>query len=311
MRRRKTTRVFWRIALGLLAAFALVAGTSIGYIYSKSETSQRIMSVWRTGRWKPASAFPNKSDIIVLFLGKDVNYDRNGRVIENNARTDTILLAHLDFAERTADILSIPRDTMVHIPGYRNKRKINSAHAYGGPELAKRTVDNYLGVQTDEYIVLDYQSFAQVIDLLGGVELRVNKQMDYDDNWGNLHIHLEPGTQVLNGQEALGFVRFRKSNDGHNDSDLDRIERQHQLLMAAKSKILSVNTFFRLPDVFDTVRGGTISSMDDAQLMCIAMFIRSLPREAVKTATLSASDGNVYASVCESEARRIVNEVFY
>lgn len=311
IKKRSKAKLIWRISSSLLLALALVAGTAIGYLYSRSETIQRIVHVLRNGGWKPANAFPGKSEVTMLFMGRDVDRDHHGQIIKTNARTDTILLAHLDFANRTANILSIPRDTLVRIPGYRGKHKINAAHAYGGPDLLKQTIEEFLGVMPDQYVAVDYKSFEKAIDMIGGLQVNVDKQMDYDDNWGGLHIHLKPGTQLLNGEQALGFVRFRKSNDGHGDSDIERIARQQQFLMAAKNKIVSTSTFFKLPDIIDTVRGGVNSSMDDAQLMCIAMFIRSLPTDSIKTAILPGTAGRIYVSADDNQARRLVSKMFY
>lgn len=282
----------------------------VGYVYYKSPTVRRMVCDYRCGMWNPEKAFPGKDEITLLFLGKDVDLDRKARVVKTNARTDTILVAHLDFVGRTANILSIPRDTLVRIPGYRGKHKINAAHAYGGPELTAETIEDFLSIHADDYIVVDYKSFERAIDLIGGLQINVAKQMDYDDNWGGLHIHLEPGNQQLSGEQALGFVRFRKSNDGHGDTDQERIARQHQFLMATKDKVVSASIFFKLPDIIETVRSGVNSSMTDAQMMAVTKFIKSLPRESIRTAILPGTDGKVCVKADEDAACTVVDEMF-
>jgi LCP family protein required for cell wall assembly len=291
--------------------FGLLLGTGLGYIYFGSNTIQQMVRDYRQGRWNPEKAFPSKDDITVLFLGKDVDRDHRGRIVDTNARTDTILLAHLNFTNKTASILSIPRDTRVHIPGYRGRHKINAAHAYGGPELTMQTIDEFLGIRADQYVVVDYGTFEKAIDLIGGLRINVAKQMDYDDNWGNLHIHLKPGLQKLDGNQALGYVRFRKSNDGHGDTDYDRIARQQQFLLATKEKMMSTSTFLNLPNIIDTVHSGVNSSMSDAQLMTIAKFIRSLPSSSIRTATLPGTEGRVYVATDDNAVRRLIQEMFY
>ncbi|MEN6521425.1 MAG: LCP family protein [Armatimonadota bacterium] len=278
-------------------------------MYFGSQTVRQIVHDWRTGMWQPDKSFPGKDNITLLFLGKDVDLDNHARVLKTNGRTDTILLVRLDFKDQTANILSIPRDTRVRIPGYRGKHKINAAHAFGGPELCMETIENFLDIKPEEYIVVDYKSFEKAIDALGGLQVAVDKQMDYDDNWGNLHIHLKPGTQVLDGREALGFVRFRKSNDGHSVTDQQRIARQHQFLMAAKGKIMSKSVFLHLPELIDTLRSGVNSSMSDAQLMTVAKFIKTLPKESIRTAILPNND-SVYVTAKDSDARKLVNQMF-
>lgn len=310
VRRRRKTSWIWRLSLSLFLVFVLAAGTGIGYMYFGSATVRQMVHDWHTGMWDHDQAFPGRDGITVMLLGRDIDLDNRAQRVDTNGRTDTILLAHFDFAANAANILSIPRDTLVRIPGYRGRRKINAAHAFGGPELVAATVDNFLGVRPDAYVVVDYDSFEKAVDQLGGLQVTVAKEMNYDDNWGNLHIHLKPGTQMLDGEEALGFVRYRKSNDGKADNDQDRIERQQQLLMATKRKMISASTFFKLPEVIDTIRGGVNSSMTDAQMMAIAKFVRNLPPEAIQSATLPGSTGRVYVTADEAAARELVSRMF-
>lgn len=294
----------------MLMLAALVAGTGVGYVYFGSPTFRQVVHDYRRGMWNVDKAFPNQDELTFMVLGRDVDRDRQARVVKTNGRTDTILLVRIDFRERTANILSIPRDTKVRIPGYRGQHKINAAHAFGGPELTADTIERFLNIRPEEYVVVNYESFSKAIDMLGGLEVTVDKQMDYDDNWGDLHIHLRPGKQLLDGREALGFVRFRKSNDGNSDSDHERIARQQQFLMALRDKTMSSSTFLKLPDIIETVRGGVNSSMSDAQMMALVRFIRSLPAESIRTATLPGTEGRVYVTADEDAARELIDEMF-
>lgn len=310
VRRQRAARWFWRISLGLFLVLAFGIGAWVGRVYFGSPTVRRMVHDWRVGNWEPAKAFPGRDEVTVLVLGRDVDHDRKSRVLRTFGRSDTILLVRLDFAKRAASILSIPRDTMVRIPGYGGRHKINAAHAFGGPELAEETVEDFLDVHPEEYITVDYESFEKLVDQLGGLQVTVAKQMDYDDNWGGLHIHLRPGPQVLDGGQALGFARFRKSRDGYAETDEDRIERQHELVMAAKRKLISTSTFARLPEIIETIHGGVNSSMNDAQLMSIAQFMRSLPPDCIQMATLPGDPGRVYVTADENAARELVRKMF-
>ena len=167
----------------------------------------------------------------LMVIGHDCDYNDKDQVIKTQGRSDMLMEAHLDFDRKTVTLLSIPRDTRAAIPGH-GVSKINAAHFYGGPSLTEKTVEANFGVPSDKFIALDFQGFEKAIDLLGGVDLKVDRKMDYDDNWGHLHIHLKPGMQHLNGQQAMGFVRFR-----HADSDFVRIQRQQTLLAALKAKL--------------------------------------------------------------------------
>lgn len=292
-----------------ILGLVVTLGTGGGYLCIKSPVVRNMIHDRFAGDWKPAAAFPGQSEITVMLLGRDVDRDRHGNIVKTNGRTDTIMLARLDFANKTANILSIPRDTRVRIPGHRGRHRINAAHAYGGPELTAETIEGFLNIKPDQYVVISYDSFEKALDTIGGLDIKVIKQMDYDDNWGNLHIHLKPGQQRLGGKDALGYVRFRKSNDGVADTDQDRIARQQQFIFAAKQKMLATSTFFRLPDVISTIRTGVNSSMSDAQLMCMAQFLKGLPAEAIHTATLPSSSG-VYVTADDGEARDIVSKMF-
>ncbi|HOK53529.1 MAG TPA: LCP family protein, partial [Armatimonadota bacterium] len=165
--RRRTTRWIWRICFGMLMLAALVAGTGVGYVYFGSPTFRQVVHDYRRGMWNVDKAFPNQDELTFMVLGRDVDRDRQARVVKTNGRTDTILLVRIDFRERTANILSIPRDTKVRIPGYRGQHKINAAHAFGGPELTADTIERFLNIRPEEYVVVNYESFGKAIDMLG------------------------------------------------------------------------------------------------------------------------------------------------
>lgn len=309
-RRRNTARRILRFSLFICLILTLVTATIVGTTVFRSKTIQTAIRNGIDGSCKPENAFPGRDEITFLALGRDVDRDNHGNVLKTNGRTDAIMLIKLDFKQKTANILSIPRDTRVRIPGYRGRHKINAAHAYGGPELTIETVDDFLGVRADDYVAFNYNCFEQAIDKLGGLKVNVAKEMNYDDNWGNLHIHLKPGEQTLDGYKSMGFVRFRHSNDGIADTDQERIARQQQFLMAMKSKIVSPSAFFALPDIIETVRGGVNSSMKNNQLMAIASFVKSLPSESIHMVTLPSEEGRSYVRADEDEATKIVNEMF-
>jgi len=232
-------------------------------------------------------------------------------VVNTNGRTDTIILAHVNFRERVINLLSIPRDTKVRIPGYRGRHKINAANAYGGPELACATVEDLLAVRPDEFVLVDYDGFVKAIDDLGGVNVQVDKELNYDDNWGNLHIHLKPGLQRLNGYQAMGFVRFRQSNDGLGDSDVQRIARQQRFLAALKQEMMSPGNFMKLPRIIDSLRGHVKGTLSLDQMMALAYFAKNLPPERIRMTTLPSDEGRVYVSAREDETRELVRKLFY
>ncbi|MCX7598822.1 MAG: LCP family protein, partial [Armatimonadetes bacterium] len=124
----------------------------------------------------------------VLLVGSDTRPHDKGRA-------DTIMVLILNPRLRRAALVSIPRDLRVHIPGH-GVDKVNHSYAYGGPELTRRTAEQLLGFEIPLYVHCDFDTFVKAVDILGGVDIEVpdvegrGRGMNYDDNWGNLHIHL-------------------------------------------------------------------------------------------------------------------------
>lgn len=309
--KRRPTRWSRRLLFGSVAFTALVIGIAIGVFYFSSSTVRQTVHVIFHRGLAPERAFPGRDSVNILLLGRDVDRDNRGRVVDTNGRTDTMILAHISFSEQVVNLLSIPRDTRVRIPGYRGKHKINAAHAFGGPELACSTVESFLAVRPEDYVVIDYDGFIEAIDQLGGININVDKKLDYDDNWGGLHIHLNPGPQKLDGYRAMGYVRYRKSNDGRGDTDAERIARQHAFLAALRSKFISPQNFIKLPRIVDSVRGHVNGTLTMDQMMSLAYFVKTLPPERIRMETLPSDEGRVFVTARETETRSLVQELFY
>jgi LCP family protein required for cell wall assembly len=162
--------------------------------------------------------------------------------------------------------------------------KINAYHEVGGNELSKKAVEDLLGIRIDRVMALDFDAFQQMVDLVGGVEVFVDKKMDYDDNAGHLHIHLKPGRQIMNGYNAMCFVRMR-----HSDSDFMRSARQHEFIEAFK------NTIKQKPFLIQQVASkakealGGVLSMDE--LVVIAQFARTLSGDNMQMGLVPVVDG--------------------
>ena len=161
-------------------------------------------------------AFGARDALYVLCLGIDYNHDSKGILYTKYARSDSVFVVRIDKQANTLSVVSIPRDMRVEIPGHGHD-KINTAYSYkanGDLDLARKTVEQFLGVHIDHTVVIKPYAVEHVVDAFGGVDLDVERDMDYDDNWGNLHIHLKKGLQHLSGQQAVGYIRFRKDAEG-------------------------------------------------------------------------------------------------
>lgn len=263
-----------------------------------------------TGALSPSVSFPNRREVTFLVLGRDRDLDNRRRVLKTHGRSDLIMLVRADFEYRTITLLSIPRDTQVQIPGRSGTHKINAAHSYGGPRLTMRTVAALTGVRPEHVVRLDFDGFEKAIDALGGVEVTVDRDMDYDDNWGGLHIHLKKGRQRLNGEQAMGFVRFRHADRGPADTDLTRMKRQQALLQALREQAKNPLTLLRAPIACDRARPHLHSSLKIPQLFCLAYFARGVPPNNVRMLSLPvrSAGGDLYPKAMA--VRQLAREFF-
>lgn len=181
----------------------------------------------------------------ILLLGGDAR----GLSKNEPPRSDTLMVASLDPETKQAYLFSILRDTYTTIPGHYATR-INAALALGGPNLAMKTVGELLDLDIQYYVFVDFQAFIHLVDALGGIEYEVEKDMYYyDPTDPEYKIDLKQGLQVLDGDKALQYVRFRYDRMG----DYTRTERQRKLLAALAKKMTSINSLFSLPSTLNKI----------------------------------------------------------
>lgn len=164
--------------------------------------------------------------------------------------SDTIMLALVDPEPVNVYLISVPRDAYVDIPGH-GKGRINSAYPRGGAALLMETLENWLDIDLYAYVSINFQGFIDLVDLVDGIEVSVPREMHYDDPVDGTSIHLAKGVRLLDGKDMLGFVRFRKGNDGIHDSDYQRMERQQFALSLLADKLSSVRTLTRINRIME------------------------------------------------------------
>ncbi|WP_278725637.1 LCP family protein [Acidaminococcus intestini] len=191
---------------------------------------------------------PLSSRINVLLLGKDDGDSEDMNNPDAPKRTDSMMVVSFDPENKQIAIVGLPRDTRVTIPGRRGHDKINAAYAYGGTKRAVRTVEQLLQIPINYYMVVDWQGFIKVIDMLGGVDLYVDNNMDYEDPYANLKIHLKKGYQHLDGEKAGQYVRFRHDELG----DIGRVERQQKFMKALAGQFFTFTNMLKLPMIINT-----------------------------------------------------------
>jgi LCP family protein required for cell wall assembly len=184
-------------------------------------------------------------------------------------------------------VISIPRDTRVDIPG-KGTNKINAAHAFGGPLLAKKTVEGLLDIPIHYYVKVNLEGFEQIVDALGGIELVVEEDMKYWDPVQDLRIDLKasPEPQLLNGHDALGYVRYR----GDGGGDIGRIPRQQKFLRVLADKLLSMSAVWKIPELVSIFTKNVETDMDVLQIVQYAEKARKMNLEDLEIETLAGID---------------------
>lgn len=194
--------------------------------------------------------FPLTSPTNVLFLGSDqrpAGTKEPGANPGGPSRSDAILLWRVGAGKSAR--LSIPRDTIVDIPGH-GRHKINAAYALGGAALAIDTVEQFLGIPVHHLVEVDFENFPQLIDALGGIDVRTGRvcsEISGGARNGGWTLNLRRGTHRLDGEDALALARTRKNRCNPSEDDLTRARRQQQILSAIGARATSPSTFLRLP----------------------------------------------------------------
>jgi len=269
--------------LGMVGVFCVVMPAVAAWYFNtpKDKPLRTFVSAIADMWSSPDLVFAGRDSLNVVLIGIDVNRDRRGMPYTKNARSDTILVVHFDRLAHKVSAISIPRDTLATIP-HHYTTKINAAHALGGPELLLDTLSQSLGIAADYYIKVKFAGLEKAVDAVGGVDLYVEKDMDYDDNWGQLHIHLRKGFQHLDGAKAHQYARFRHDAMG----DIGRVARQQKLLKALARKILSPEVIPRIPRLIRVLQQNVETNLTTAQLLSLAAFMKSINPDTIETETL-------------------------
>ena len=240
----------------------------------------------QTGSGPAPLPWDGERPINVLVMGLDYRDWESGG---GAPRTDTMILLSLDPANRTAGMLSIPRDLWVKIPGFE-PNKINTAYRLGeiyrveggGAGLAMRAVQSLLGMNIDYYALIDFGAFERFIDEIGGVKLDAPTEIKVDPMGPKLPKVVQPGVQVLPGDLALAYARARGTEGG----DFDRAERQQQVIMGIRNRLLDRRTLpsliRRAPVLYSTIASGVRTNLTLFQVIRLAWLARQVPEENIQ-----------------------------
>jgi LCP family protein required for cell wall assembly len=235
--------------------------------------------------------------VTILLMGLDY---RDWSSEEGPPRTDSMMLVTLDPVSQTGGMLSIPRDLWVDIPAYGHGR-INTAYFLaerdrlpgGGPALAVKTVEKFLGVPIQYYVQIDFGAFIRMVDEIGGIEVDLDNHIWVDPigDVGRFNtVLLSPGKQVLNGELTLAYARARKTEGG----DFDRSRRQQEVALAIRDRILSLGMvptlITRAPNLYDELASGIHTNLSLDEMIGLALLAVRMPRENIKSGVIGPPD---------------------
>lgn len=243
-------------ALGaLLLLLLLAAGVSYWRVDRAVRDSNAKVPADVHQALKPATGGP----VNILFMGSD---KRPGE----NARADTLLVMRVDSSGKAIAQLSIPRDTLIDLPGY-GQSKINAAYAYGGPALQIKAVERLTGLPINHYVELQFDGFPAIVNDLGGVDINVPGTIDsrYPKGLQWTEVHFDPGMQHMDGDRALVYVRVRYSDD-----DFHRMARQQQFMQALQQKLASPMNIVRMPQIAPDIISHMVTDMSTGDLLSLA-----------------------------------------
>ncbi|MFJ2590028.1 LCP family protein [Streptomyces sp. NPDC087538] len=269
-------RHHWLRWTALGASFVVLVAAGVGWwLYRKLDGNIRTdtsaaAELKAYERERPASVVRDAENI--LLIGSDSRAGDNrkyGRDDGGSQRSDTTILLHLAADRKSVTAMSLPRDLMVWIPvchradGTATKKQFaqfNWAFEFGGTACTIRTVEKMTGVRIDHHMVVDFNGFKDIVDAVDGVEVCLKKPVDDAD----AHLKLPAGRQTLNGEQALGYVRARKSIG--NGSDTERMDRQQQFLGALVNKVQSDGVLLNPTRLYPVLDAATKALTTDAGL---------------------------------------------
>lgn len=271
--------LYLRVIIIVLSSIVVIGGLGAGsiflYINSINKTINSINTSEVENMLAPIES--PQEPVTILILGLDTRDTLNDR-----GRADIIMMLYLDPEEITGSLLSIPRDTLVDIPGH-GEDKINAAYAYGGEELMIKTINSFLGAEINHYVTMDFEGFIQLIDALEGVDINIERPLVDPKSGANF----SAGNHHMTGEQALSYTRSRSTELG----DIGRIQRQQQLFKELLKQKLDVRYLSSVPYYFNILMDNTRTDLDVLTILSYSKAILSFSSENFETSIIpSRSD---------------------
>lgn len=242
-----------------------------------------------------------------------------GRDTAGGGNTDTLILVSYDVPNGQVNMMSIPRDTAINVPW--SVKKINSVYnakesSGGGIEGLKQQVALLTGIMPDRHVIIEWKAVGRIVKAVGGVEFDVPRNMNYDDPYQDLHIHLNKGMQTLNADQAMGLLRYRHDNDykvGYNDTG--RMNTQRDFLKAMAKKVLQLGNITKIGEFINIFMENVETDLTINEMMWFATKALSVDLDSMQSSTLPYIDvgryrGGDYLLPNGPEIVPLINEQF-
>ncbi|TMU84094.1 LytR family transcriptional regulator [Bacillus sp. BHET2] len=269
MKKKKRRR---RIVFFLIIPLLIVTFSVAGYgalLYKKAETvfndSYNNIDGREKSDLREEKVDPNIDNVSILFIGVDESETRN---FGSTTRSDALMLATLNEKDKSVKLVSIPRDSYVYLPEVGYKTKINHAHAFGGPKASIEAVETMFNIPVDYYVKMNFNAFIDVVDALNGINVEVPYEL-YEQNSKDKAnaIHLLPGEQNLDGEEALALARTRKQ-----DNDIERGKRQQEILKGIMKRAVSANALTKYDDIIQAIGDNMETNMTFDEMKALSSY---------------------------------------
>ena len=304
--------VSWKIIVGLFGSLAVgLVGITVvlgvtGF-FDKGDNMAKVYAqpVTPTVSVKPISNTPNEEEeVLEDYVEEPIEVEQSNHkkyflVLGVDAREDTLVgrsdamvVASLDKENGKMDLLSIPRDAYVTLLGDDKRAgsydKITHAHAFGGADMAKQTVEGLLGIKIDNHVVFNFDSFVSIIDQIGGIEIDVQYAFCEQDSSGKKNaICLDKGLQTLSGEEALSYARMRKKDP---TGDIGRGQRQQEIIKATYNRLgdISVSEY---KDLYTSIKSSMNTDISLLDIASTATYVGAF--KDIETHTLKGKGANI------------------
>ena len=305
------------IVCGVVIGFLLLSDTAI--VSNTNESGEQTEKSWFVEFLSKFSFKKNNKQQFtmplftrrqtILLVGTDAN--QNAADPWLGTRTDTIILLNVDPKTKSVNAISVPRDSKVYIPHDHGIQKINAAHAIGGIDLTKETLEETLGIKINHYIMVNDAAVEKAVNALGGVPIYVEKEMHYHEYSGNLHVNLHKGLNILYGRNAVGYLRFRKDGLG----DIGRTQRQQWFLRGLLEKLQSPQAIPKIPELINTVTTYVKTDLSLYEISQLASLSKNIDMNKIEVATLPGAPnqkGSISYWILDPEkTQEVINRMIY